>query len=94
MLGLCKVLVYTKHNTLKKGFSTMDLQNAFYIIGIVYMGISLLLILGVVVALFVIRAKVVSLENMVKEKIAAVTSLPAQVAEIVGSVKKMTSKSK
>lgn len=68
----------------------MTLENAFYTIGIIYMAVSLLLVMGLVVAILVIRAKVVSLEKMIKEKVNVVSSLPSQVAEIVQSVKKAT----
>ena len=66
------------------------LEEAFYIVGIVYMGISLLLIIGLVVAVFVIRAKIVSLENMVKEKIDMVTSMGERAGEVINTVKKLT----
>lgn len=66
------------------------LQQAFYIVGIVYMGVSLLLILGMVIAVGVIRKKVVSLERTVQEKLELLTSLPARASEIVGNVKKLT----
>lgn len=66
------------------------LQESFYIVGIVYMGLSLLLILGVVAAIFVIRAKVVSLENMIKEKIDIVTSMGERAGEVISTVKKLT----
>jgi len=70
------------------------LQEAFYIVGIVYMGISLLLLMGVIAAVFVIRAKIVSLENMVKEKIEAVSSLSSKAVEIVGKAAKFAHKGK
>ena len=66
------------------------LQTAFYIVGIVYMGISLILILGVVTAVFVIRAKIVSLENMVKEKLETITSFSSKAAEAINLAKKIT----
>lgn len=65
------------------------LQEAFYIVGLVYMGLSLLILIGVVAAVFVIRAKIVSLENMVKEKIDFATSLPARAGEVIESVRKL-----
>ncbi len=66
------------------------LQEAFYIVGLVYMGISLLLILGVVIGLGVIRKKVVSLENMVKEKLEVVTSMGEVAGDVISTVKKFT----
>lgn len=68
----------------------MTLQDTFYIIGIIYMIISLILIFAVVAALLVVRAKVVSLEHMVKEKIDAITSLPSHVSEVIETVKNFT----
>lgn len=68
----------------------MTLQDTFYIIGIIYMVISLILIFAVVAALLVVRAKVVSLERMVKEKIDAITSLPSHVSEVIETVKNIT----
>lgn len=66
------------------------LQQAFYIVGLVYMAVSLLLILGVVIALGVIRKKVVSLENIVKEKLELVTSLRSGAGNIVDTIKNLT----
>lgn len=66
------------------------LQEAFYIVGLVYMGISLLLILGVVIGIGVIRKKVVSLENMVKEKLEVVSSMGEAAGDVISTVKKFT----
>lgn len=68
------------------------LQEAFYIVGIVYMGISLLIILGILVAIGVIRKKIVSLENMVKDKLHTVSSLASAGSDVLNTVKKMTKK--
>jgi len=65
------------------------LQTAFYIIGIIYAGVSLLLILGLVIAIFAIRNKIVSLENMVKEKLSTATALASKATAVVGAAKKM-----
>jgi hypothetical protein len=64
------------------------LQEAFYIIAIVYMGVSFLIILVVLAALLVIRHKIVSLERMVRDKIDAVTSMGARAGEVISTVKK------
>jgi hypothetical protein len=66
------------------------LQEAFYIVGIVYMGISLLLIFGLVIAVGVIRKKIVALEKTISDKIDFVTSLPAKVEGIVDTVRHLT----
>lgn len=63
------------------------LQEAFYIVGIVYMGISLLLIIGLAIAVGVIRKKIVTLEKTITEKIEMVITLPAKVESVVNAVK-------
>jgi len=68
------------------------LQEAFYIVALVYMGISLLILIGVIAAVFVIRAKIVSLENMVKEKVEAVASISSKAAGIVGKAAKFVNR--
>ena len=65
------------------------LQEAFYIIGIVYMGLSLLIIIGVLIALGIIRKKIVSLETMVKEKVDMVTSMGERAGDVISTVKKL-----
>lgn len=66
------------------------LEEAFYIVGIVYMGVSLLIIIGILVGLGIIRQKVVSLENMVKDKLELVTTMGSAASEVVSTVKKIT----
>ena len=66
------------------------LQEAFYIVGLVYMGVSLLIVVGILVAILVIRKKIVSLENMIKEKIETVTHMGAAAGEVISTVKRMT----
>lgn len=66
------------------------LQEAFYIVGLVYMGISLLIIIGLLVAVLIIRNKVVNLENMIKEKLDTVFSVGAAAGDVLNTVKKMT----
>ena len=68
------------------------LQEAFYIIAIVYMGVMFLIILVALAALLVIRHKIVSLEQMVKEKIGTAVALGSKAGDIVESVKKFTRK--
>ena len=66
------------------------LQEAFYIVGLVYMGISLLVIFGILIGLGVIRKKVVALENTVRQKIDMVASIGETAGEVIGTVRKMT----
>lgn len=66
------------------------LQEAFYIVGLVYMGISLIIIFGLLVAVLVIRKKVVDLEQMIKDKFDTVTHMGAAAGEVINTVKKIT----
>lgn len=68
------------------------LQEAFYIIAIIYMSVMFLLILVALAALLVIRHKIISLERMVKDKIETVVSVGARAGEIVETVKNFTKK--
>lgn len=72
----------------------MTLQDTFYIIGIIYIAVSLLLIFSVVVALLVIRKKIVSIEKMIKAKLDLLGSLPTRASKVLETVKKFTSDSK
>jgi hypothetical protein len=45
------------------------LQDVFYIIGIVFMGIILILVIALLAAVFVIRSKVVSIQGHIQETI-------------------------
>jgi cell division protein FtsL len=47
------------------------LETTFYIMGIVFMAIMLLLMVAVVVAVFAIRAKILQIERNITEKIAS-----------------------
>lgn len=66
------------------------LQEAFYIIGIIYMSISLLIILGILVGLGIIRKKIVSLERMIKDRLELVTAVGQTASEVINTVKKIT----
>lgn len=65
------------------------LQEAFYIVGLVYMGLSLLVVIVILTAILIIRQKVISLENMVKEKLDVVFSVGEAAGEVIGAVKKI-----
>jgi len=66
------------------------LQEAFYIVALVYMGVSLLLIIGLVVAVGVIRKKVVDLEKTITDKIDFLISIPAKIESVIGGIKSLT----
>ena len=47
----------------------MNLQDAFYTLGIVFMSVSLLILIGIAVLLFYIRGKVAEIHAEIEEKI-------------------------
>lgn len=52
----------------------MDLQDTFYIMGIVYMSIMFILMIIIVVAVLVIKHKIHVLQRSIEEKLAAITN--------------------
>jgi predicted Holliday junction resolvase-like endonuclease len=62
------------------------LQEAFYIIGIVFMSLMLILVLVLITAVFVIRAKIVNIERQVQARIEEVTNIAAKGGEIAAKV--------
>jgi len=58
------------------------LQEAFYIIGIVFMGVMFILIIALVAAVFVIRSKVNKIQYAIESKINTVTSIAEKGGEI------------
>lgn len=57
----------------------MDLQTAFYIIGIVFMGLMIILILALLAAVMVIKAKINKVHDMVDEKVNKIKSVTNKV---------------
>jgi len=53
----------------------MELQTAFYIIGIIYMGLMLVLFIALVTAVLVIKAKINHIHRMIDEKVQVVSGL-------------------
>ncbi len=62
------------------------LEQTFYIVGIIFMGLMLLLLVALVAAVFVIRAKINHIHKMVDEKINTVSNLVERGGEIAGAV--------
>lgn len=62
------------------------LETAFYIIGIVFMGLMLILLVALVAAVFVIRAKINHIHNIVEDKLNNLTHIVERGGEIAGAV--------
>ena len=60
------------------------LQESFYIIGIVFMSIMMLLVIALVIAVFVIRSKINKIHSMIDHKISTVTQIAGKGGELAG----------
>lgn len=58
------------------------LQEAFYIIAIVFMGVMFILIIALVTAVFVIRSKVNKIQRTIEDKINTVTTIAEKTGEV------------
>ena len=72
----------------------MDLQSTFYVVGIVFMSLMLILFVISVIALLVIRAKVNSIQRHIEEKFATLQTLFETSSNIVDTVKSVARKQK
>lgn len=66
----------------------MTLQDAYYIIGIIFMSLMLIILLALLAAIVVIRAKVVAIHRTIDEKIESVLAVPRKGAQMMQNVKK------
>lgn len=60
------------------------LQEAFYIISIVFMSIMFILIIALVVSVFVIRAKINKIHQMIESRVNTITALAEKGGELAG----------
>jgi len=58
------------------------LQEAFYIIAIIFMGVMFLLIIALVAAVFVIRSKVNRIQHAIESRINTVTNIAEKTGEV------------
>lgn len=71
-----------------------DLQTAFYIVGIVFMGLMLLLGLVLVATVVVIRIKIVAIHRHVEEKFGQVINWAEKGSAVIEAIKKVTNNPK
>jgi hypothetical protein len=71
-----------------------DLQTAFYIMGIIFMSVMFLLLIGIFAAVLVIRAKVNAIHTRIEEKIEQVAGLAEKGGAVLGTLKKVVDKKK
>lgn len=70
------------------------LETSFYIVGLIFMSVLLVLIAFMVAALIVIRNKVVALEKTVHEKLHSAAKLPNMMVEIANAVREVAKATK
>lgn len=70
------------------------LETTFYIVGIVFMGLMLLLTLVVGIAVLVIRNKVIAIHRQIEERLASVNEWVEKGEAVVGAIKKVSHKAK
>jgi hypothetical protein len=61
------------------------LQEAFYIIAIVFMGLMFIMLLALVIAVFVIRSKVNKIQRQIEERINMVTNIAEKGGELAAA---------
>jgi hypothetical protein len=69
-----------------------DLQTAYYIIAIVFMGLMLLLGLVIALAVIVIRSKIVGIHKQVEAKIGQVSQWAETGTSVISALKKVSTK--
>jgi hypothetical protein len=70
------------------------LQEAFYIVGLVYMSVSLVAILAILIIIGIIRHKVVSLEKIVKHRLEPAANVATGAAELINAIRSLTGRAK
>lgn len=70
----------------------MELQTAFYIIGIIFMSLMLILTIGIVAALLVVRSKINAIHRQIEDKLSIITNIANTGAEVVDRAKRMVTR--
>jgi hypothetical protein len=70
----------------------MDLQETFYIIGIIYMSLMLVIMVALIIAVFVIKHKINEIHRKIDEKLAIVNNIAHLGSDIFGAAKKVVGK--
>ncbi len=65
------------------------LEQAFYIMAIIYMGVMFLGMIVAIVAILAIRAKIIAIERSIAEKFHAVATVAHFGEELIGKAKKV-----
>jgi cell division protein FtsL len=60
----------------------MELQSVFYIIGIIFMGLMLIIMVALAIAVLVIRNKINNIERAISEKLHGVTNVAGKITDL------------
>lgn len=71
-----------------------DLQTAFYIIGIIFMSLLLIIMVITAIAVVVIRKKIEAIHQHVEDKLRVITDITDKGSAVVGALKKGIKKAK
>jgi hypothetical protein len=69
-------------------FFAVTLQTVFYVVGIVYMVVGLIVLLGILSAVLVIKAKINKVHDAVDQKINQVKNVSAQASLILSTIRR------
>lgn len=69
----------------------MELETVFYIIGIIFMGLMLIIMVSIAIAVLVIRAKIVAIERSISEKLHGMGDMASKVGELFRATKQAVS---
>lgn len=70
----------------------MELQTAFYIIGIVFMGLMIIMFIALLAAVLVIKAKINKAHDMLSEKMSKVTNFTSNISMGIAMLKRFVKK--
>jgi hypothetical protein len=63
----------------------MNLENTFYVLGIIYMVLGFVMMIGLIIAFFYIKAKIDHIQTIVDEKLDQLKNRPGDFAMDIGS---------
>lgn len=68
----------------------MELETVFYVIGIIFMTVMLVLVIALVTAVFVIRAKIVAMHDKIEQKLSLLGDITNVGKKIVNGARAAT----
>jgi cell division protein FtsL len=68
---------------------SMELETVFYVMGIIFMGLMLIIMVAITIAILVIRSKIIAIERSVSEKLHGVSDLAGKVGEFFRATKEV-----